>query len=141
MRVGLSWEVCPPRQKDLVPVGVGLVPESGAHRLVEAVKRAVLVLQILPERDVVALGIINVLFTIDLVVELPADKVRVAGIMARKLIGDFGRKVQIHRRVEAILPAKAGVDAVSVDIGVEYLWVFMAHPNRCRSGGRTENDL
>ena len=123
-----------PRGQDLRPVAVGLGPERGAPRAVEAVEVAVALLEPGAEGGG---GVVAVAGAVVLVADMPHRE----GGVVRVALGEPGRHLDDgfleDRRVRAVFGARARVQGEAFGVDREGLGVGLGEPRRRgRGGGR-----
>ena len=128
------------REENFLPVGVCLVPEDGSHLLVQVFQRAELLLQIRPERLVVALAVVLVDLAVQLIVDLPPDNGGVAAVVHGHLRDNPVAEAQIGLAGIVVVLAQAVAVQHTVLPGIEGLGIFLRQPRGRGAGGGAEND-
>ena len=128
-------------QENLLPIGKALAPEPAADGIVQRLHGAKALFQPCPEGLVVSLGIEYVGFTVQLIVDLPANDGRMIAVTLRQLGNNPAHISMIYRGIVVIVPAMAVTVQGAVLPGVQHFGMGMGQPGRRRGGGSSHNDL
>ena len=126
---------------DLLPGGVGLVPEGIAPGPVQLLQGAVFIPQEFPEGQGVALRVELLGLAVELVVDLPAHNAGPLSVVLPQLLHHPGGKLLVLFGIVVVVAAHAVAVQNPVPAGVEHLRVLVCQPGRGRGGGRAEDHL
>ncbi|CCX37628.1 unknown [Clostridium sp. CAG:1013] len=126
---------------DLLPCGVGLVPEGIAPSTIQLVQGAVLFPKELPECQGITFGVELLGLAVELIVDLPAHDAGPLPVMLPQLLHHPGGKLLVFWGIVVIVAAHAVTVQHSVPAGVEHLRVFVGQPSGGRGCGGAENNL
>ncbi len=129
-----------PGEMHLAPRRVGLVPEYCAPRPVQPFHRPVLVLQKPAERNRIAFGIENVILTVKLIVDLPADNRRMFAVAGRGFLHDPPHIFPVNLRIVIIMPARTVTDQRPVNRRMQNLRILLRQPGRRRRRRRRKDN-
>ncbi len=129
------------RHIDLFPVCIGLAPEHRSPGFVERIKRSVLFLQEHTECLPIRLGEEIIGFTVQFIVDLPADNRRMPAPVFGHFSDQEGHLLTVDRTVVIIMPPAAVAVKHAIRIGVERFRIPAGQPGRGRGGRGSENHL
>ncbi|MNV37132.1 hypothetical protein D3C71_1286390 [compost metagenome] len=125
---------------NLLPIGIGLAPEHGSPRLIQAVQRNVTLLQPFPERGMIRFCVEYIDLAVQLVINLPADDGGMILVGLDHISHDPAAQLSVYRTAVIVMTPHAVSVQHTFHVGIQNFRILMRQPSGRRSGRSPHND-